>query len=98
MKIRSELNQNGSTRSEQTISKTRNHGNTPTSGAEPVASSRESFFPGKENARANGNTNYFDEADTVICSRSSQDKRSRKTSAVKEPIIQCMKRQKSQAV
>ncbi|KAJ7010051.1 meiosis-specific protein ASY1-like isoform X5 [Populus alba x Populus x berolinensis] len=98
MKIRSEINQNGSTRSEQIISKTRNHGNTPTSGAEPVASSRESFFPGKENARANGNTNYFDEADTVICSRSSEDKRSRKTSTVKEPIIQCMKRQKSQAV
>jgi hypothetical protein len=49
---------------------------------QPVASSRESVFPGKENARANGNTNYFDEADTVICSRSSQDKRSRKTSTV----------------
>ncbi|KAI9400940.1 hypothetical protein POPTR_001G055201v4 [Populus trichocarpa] len=98
MKIKSEINQNGSTRSEQTISKTRNHGNTPTSGAEPVASSRESVFPGKENARANGNTNYFDEADTVICSRSSQDKRSRKTSTVKEPIIQSLKRQKSQAV
>lgn len=98
MKIRLEVNQNGSTRSEQTISKTRNHGNTPTSGAEPVASSRESVFPGKENARANGNTNYFDEAGTVICSRSSQDKRSRKTSTVKEPIIQSMKRQKSQAV
>ncbi|KAH8522497.1 hypothetical protein H0E87_003221 [Populus deltoides] len=91
MKIKSEINQNGSTRSEQTISKTRNHGNTPTSGAESVS-------PGKENARANGNTNYFDEADTVICSRSSQDKRSRKTSTVKEPIIQSLKRQKSQAV
>ncbi|KAG5227933.1 HORMA domain-containing protein [Salix suchowensis] len=87
MKIRSEINQNGSTRSEQTISKKRGHGNTPKSGAEPDASSRESFFPGKENARANGNTNYFDEAGTVICSRSSQDKRSRKTSTVKEPII-----------
>jgi hypothetical protein len=48
---------------------------------QPVAS-RESFFPGKENVRANGNTNYLDEADTVICSRSSQDKRSRKTSTV----------------
>jgi hypothetical protein len=49
---------------------------------QPVASSRESVFPGKENARANGNMNYFDEAHTVICSRSSQDKRSRKTSTV----------------
>ncbi|CAK7336175.1 unnamed protein product [Dovyalis caffra] len=133
MKIRSDINQNGSTRSDQTISRTRDHGNTPTSRAEPVAS-RESFFPEKENARANGNTNYCGEADTVICSRSSQDKRSRKTSTVmlqlpqhelvvaltcicpikttafvlprqllypfqvKEPIIQCMKRQKSQAV
>ncbi|PNT46123.1 hypothetical protein POPTR_003G173200v4 [Populus trichocarpa] len=97
MVIRSEMNQNGSARCDQTISKTRDHGNTPTSRAEPVAS-RESFFPGKENVRANGNTNYLDEADTVICSRSSQDKRSRKTSTVKEPIVQCTKRQKSQVV
>ncbi|XP_011020729.1 PREDICTED: HORMA domain-containing protein 1-like isoform X2 [Populus euphratica] len=97
MVIRSEMNQNGSARCEQTISKTWDHGNTPTSRAEPVAS-RESFFPGKENVRANGNTNYLDEADTVICSRSSQDKRSRKTSTVKEPIVQCTKRQKSQVV
>ncbi|KAJ6934182.1 meiosis-specific protein ASY1-like isoform X2 [Populus alba x Populus x berolinensis] len=97
MVIRSEMNQNGSARCEQTISKTGDHGNTPTSRAEPVAS-RESFFPGKENVRANGNTNYLDEADAVICSRSSQDKRSRKTSTVKEPIIQYTKRQKSQVV
>ncbi|KAG6781431.1 hypothetical protein POTOM_014334 [Populus tomentosa] len=97
MVIRSEMNQNGSARCEQTISKTGDHGNTPTSRAEPVAS-RESFFPGKENVRANGNTNYLDEADAVICSRSSQDKRSRKTSTVKEPIVQYTKRQKSQVV
>ncbi|KAG6783136.1 hypothetical protein POTOM_012573 [Populus tomentosa] len=97
MVIRSEMNQNGSARCEQTISKTGDHGYTPTSRAEPVAS-RESFFPGKENVRANGNTNYLDEADAVICSRSSQDKRSRKTSTVKEPIIQYTKRQKSQVV
>ncbi|KAJ6346971.1 hypothetical protein OIU76_003627 [Salix suchowensis] len=97
MVIRSEMNQNGSTRSEQAMLETRDHGNTPTSRAEPVAS-RESFFPGQENVRANGNTNNRDEGDRVICSRSSQDKRSRKTSTVKEPIVQCTKRQKSQVV
>ncbi|KAF9686196.1 hypothetical protein SADUNF_Sadunf03G0133400 [Salix dunnii] len=97
MVIRSEMNQNGSTRSEQAVLQTRDHGNTPTSRAEPVAS-RESFFPGQENVRANGNTNNRDEGDRVICSRSSQDKRSRKTSTVKEPIVQYTKRQKSQVV
>ncbi|KAJ6388181.1 hypothetical protein OIU77_026701 [Salix suchowensis] len=97
MVIRSEMNQNGSTRSEQAMLETRDHGNTPTSRAEPVAS-RESFFPGQENVRANGNTNNRDEGDRVICSRSSQDKRSRKTSTVKEPIVQYTKRQKSQVV
>ncbi|XP_038693539.1 meiosis-specific protein ASY1 [Tripterygium wilfordii] len=97
MKVRSDINQNGSIRSEQTISKTRELGNTPTSRAEPVAS-RESFIPGNENSRANGNTRFCDETDTVTCSRTSQDKRSRKTSTVKEPILQFLKRQKSQAI
>ncbi|KAM4120327.1 hypothetical protein ACJW30_03G123400 [Castanea mollissima] len=96
MKVRSEINQNGSIRSEQTISKTKEHGNTPTSRVEPVAS-RESFVPGYENGRANGNTNYNDEVDGVICSRSSQERRSRKTSTVREPILQYVKRQRSQA-
>ena len=117
MKVRSEINQNGSIRSEQTISKTKEPGNTPTSRVEvmqkrniyslqltltclaivlvhchmisnslckseqPVAS-RESFVPRYENGRANGNTNYNDEVDGVICSRSSQERRSRKTSTV----------------
>ncbi|GFZ21143.1 DNA-binding HORMA family protein [Actinidia rufa] len=94
---RSEAHQNGSIRSEQTASRT--HGNTPISRAEPVAS-RESFAPGNENGRAkgNGNANHFNEFDMVICSRSSQDNRSRKASMVKEPILQYLKRQKSQAV
>ncbi|KAF3954428.1 hypothetical protein CMV_020224 [Castanea mollissima] len=87
VKVRSEINQNGSIRSEQTISKTKEHGNTPTSRVEPVAS-RESFVPGYENGRANGNANYNDEVDGVICSRSSQERRSRKTSTVREPILQ----------
>ncbi|KAL7241261.1 hypothetical protein ACSBR2_006812 [Camellia fascicularis] len=94
---RSEAHQNGSIRSEQTVSRARDHGNTPTSRAEPVAS-RESFVPGNENARANGNANLFDGVDTGICSMSTQDKRSRKASTVKEPILQYMKRQKSQAL
>ncbi|KAK7838481.1 meiosis-specific protein asy1 [Quercus suber] len=96
MKVRSEINQNGSIRSEQTISKTKEPGNTPTSRVEPVAS-RESFVPAYENGRANGNTNYNDEVDGVICSRSSQERRSRKTSTVREPILQYVKRQRSQA-
>ncbi|CAL5398405.1 unnamed protein product [Camellia sinensis] len=94
---RSEAHQNGSIRSEQTVSRARDHGNTPTSRAEPVAS-RESFVPGNENARANGNADHFDGVDTGICSMSTQDKRSRKASTVKEPILQYMKRQKSQAL
>lgn len=50
---------------------------------QPVAS-RESFAAGKENSRANVNriANQNDEADAIICSWSSQDKRPRKTSAV----------------
>ncbi|PPD69734.1 hypothetical protein GOBAR_DD33389 [Gossypium barbadense] len=89
MRGRSDMNQ-----SEQTISKTRDNGNTPISMAQPIAS-RESFVPGCENNRVNGNC---DEVDTIVCSRSSQDKRGRKASTVKEPILQNMKRQKSQAV
>ncbi|EOX99858.1 DNA-binding HORMA family protein [Theobroma cacao] len=94
MRGRSEVNQNGSIRSEQTISKTRENGSTPISRAQPIAS-RESFVPGCENNGVNGNCN---EVDTVMCSRPSQDKRGRKASTVKEPILQYMKRQKSQAV
>ncbi|XP_031272723.1 meiosis-specific protein ASY1-like [Pistacia vera] len=95
---RTEIQQNGSIRSEQTISKGRELalGNTPTSRAEPVAS-RESFALGNENIKANGSTSCCDETDNVIGSRSSQDKRCRKTSTVKEPILQYVKRQKSQA-
>ncbi|MBA0855220.1 hypothetical protein Goshw_010798 [Gossypium schwendimanii] len=73
MRGRSDMNQ-----SEQTISKTRDNGNTPISMAQPIAS-RESFVPGCENNRVNGNCN---EVDTIVCSRSSQDKRGRKASTV----------------
>ncbi|KAM7464743.1 hypothetical protein LguiA_032864 [Lonicera macranthoides] len=95
MRGRSNTYLNGSIRSDQTISKTREHGSTPTSRAEPVAS-RESFAHGIEHGRDNGNGNHCDEFDAVICSRSTQDKRSRKASMVKEPILQYMKRQKPQ--
>ncbi|CAN0896136.1 Meiosis-specific protein ASY1 [Linum grandiflorum] len=81
MKLRSDMNDNGSIRTEQTVSKT---GNTPTSRAEPVAS-RESF------ARGHGN-----EEEAIICSRSTQDKKARKASMVEDPILQ-FKRQKAQA-
>ncbi|GLT86684.1 hypothetical protein SLE2022_048060 [Rubroshorea leprosula] len=94
MKSKSDMHQNGSTGSEQTISKTKENGNTPTSRAEPVAS-RESFIPGYEKSKANGNC---DEADNVICSGPSQERRGRKASMVKDPILQYMKRQKSQPI
>ncbi|ESR51273.1 hypothetical protein CICLE_v10033677mg, partial [Citrus x clementina] len=64
---------------------------------QPVAS-RESFAPGNEKIRTNGSTNNCDEVDDIICSRSTQDKRLRKTSTVKEPILQQVKRQKSLAM
>ncbi|KAL2507579.1 DNA-binding HORMA family protein [Forsythia ovata] len=88
--------QNDSTRTEQTVSR-REQGNTLTSRAEPVTS-RESFVPGIEDGRANGDTNIREGMDTIMCSRSTQDKRARKASTVKEPILQYRKRQKSQAV
>ncbi|GMJ13287.1 ASYNAPTIC 1 [Hibiscus trionum] len=89
MRGRSDTNQ-----SEQTISKTRDSGNTPISMGQPIAS-RESFVPGCEKDRVNGNC---DEVDHAVCSRSSLDKRGRKASMVKEPILPYVKRQKSQAV
>ncbi|KAH9708217.1 Meiosis-specific protein ASY1 [Citrus sinensis] len=95
-KGRSDIHQSGSFRGEQAISKAK-VGNTPTSRAGPVAS-RESFAPGNEKIRTNGSTNNCDEVDDIICSRSTQDKRLRKTSTVKEPILQQVKRQKSLAM
>ena len=53
---------------------------------QPVAS-RESFALGNENGRANGNANHFNELDMVICSRSSQDNRSRKASTVRFKFV-----------
>ncbi|KAK9934380.1 hypothetical protein M0R45_021526 [Rubus argutus] len=98
MRIRANSNEHSPMRSEQTTSKTKEHGNTPSSRAQPVIS-RESFAPGNDDDRANGTTNHCDEGERVMCnSRSTQDKRSRKTSTVKEPILQYIKRQKSQAL
>ncbi|XP_024019162.1 meiosis-specific protein ASY1 [Morus notabilis] len=84
MKVRSDFDQ---------ISKEKEPGNTtPTSRAQHPVVSRESF------AAANGNTKGCEEVDGILCTRSSQaDKRTRKTSTVKEPILQYLKRQKSQA-
>lgn len=86
MQSLSNMHPNNSNGSEQTISKNKE--------TEPVAS-RESFIPAHEKSKANGNC---DEADNVMCSGASQDKRARKTSTVKDPIIQYVKRQKSQPV
>lgn len=98
MRIRANSNEQSPIRSGQTTSKTKEHGNTPTSGAQPVIS-RENFAPGNDDDRANGTTNHCDEGERVMCSsRSTQDKRSRRTSTVKEPILQYTKPQKSQAL
>ncbi|KAL8037940.1 hypothetical protein ABFS82_11G071200 [Erythranthe guttata] len=95
---RSDAYINGSTRTEQGVTKKREHGgNTPTSRAEP-ATSRESFVPGADNDRANANINQGDDMDVVMESRPTQDKRFRKTSTAKDPILQYSKRQKSLAV
>ncbi|AAG00247.1 F1N21.19 [Arabidopsis thaliana] len=79
------MQQNGSVLSEQTISKA---GNTPISNKAQPAASRESFA-------VHGGA--VKEAETVNCSQASQDRRGRKTSMVREPILQYSKRQKSQA-
>lgn len=95
---RSDTYQNGSIRSEHTVLRMRESGhNTPTSKAQPIASIESYTEAGAENARSNGNTNHCDEFDNFVCSRSTQEKRSRKASTVKEPILQYIKRQKSQA-
>ncbi|KAG7589222.1 Winged helix DNA-binding domain superfamily [Arabidopsis suecica] len=79
------MQQNGSVLSEQTISKA---GNTPISNKAQPAASRESFAVHGATAK---------EAETVNCSQASQDRRGRKTSMVRDPILQYSKRQKSQA-
>ncbi|XP_042501125.1 meiosis-specific protein ASY1 isoform X2 [Macadamia integrifolia] len=90
---RSDTHQNGSIRGDQEAGE---HGNTPMS--KPVAS-RESGVPRNEHDGANGRNTHCDEGDAPICSRSStQEKRSRKASTVKDPILQYVKRQRSQAV
>ncbi|KAJ4871854.1 DNA-binding HORMA family protein [Raphanus sativus] len=87
-KGRSGMQQNGSVLSEQTISKANN--NTPvSSNAQPVAS-RESFAVKGMGAK------IFKDANSDG-SQASQDRRYRKTSMVREPILQYSKRQKSQA-
>ncbi|XP_047159389.1 meiosis-specific protein ASY1 [Vigna umbellata] len=91
MKVTSETNSGNG----QNATKAKEPGNTPIS--RPVIS-RESFAIGKENGRTQGIANQGDEGDTIICSKSSQEKRSRKTSAVKEPIHQNIKRQRSEVL
>ncbi|XP_050373206.1 meiosis-specific protein ASY1-like isoform X2 [Argentina anserina] len=97
MGIRPNSQEYSPNRSEQTTSKTKGRGNTPTSRAQPEVS-RESYAPGNDQTRENGNTKHCDDGDRVISSMSTQGKRSRKTSMVKEPILQYTKRHRSQAV
>ncbi|XP_010556152.1 PREDICTED: HORMA domain-containing protein 1 [Tarenaya hassleriana] len=90
-KGRSEPYQNGSVQSDQTISKARENGSTPISRAQPVASI-ESVVPGNKNSAVK---NSDDQDNNVTCSQPSQERRGRKTSTVREPILQYSKRQKS---
>ncbi|OVA09530.1 DNA-binding HORMA [Macleaya cordata] len=93
---RSDMHQNGSIRIEQ--GKMQEQGNTPISKTQPVVS-RESGVPGNERRQGlDGRVTSCVEGDDTICSRPTQDKRSRKASTVKEPILQNLKRQKSQGV
>ncbi|MCL7029091.1 hypothetical protein MKW94_029333 [Papaver nudicaule] len=70
--------------------------NTPIRTNEPAAS-RESGIPGngKSNGVAGRGFTNCGEGDDSPCSRPTQEKRSRKTSTVIEPILQSMKRQKA---
>ncbi|KAI3906187.1 hypothetical protein MKW92_007337 [Papaver armeniacum] len=84
--------QNGSSRIQEQLGN-----NTPIRRNEPAVS-RESGIPGSDKRNGvdgRGFTNCR-EGDDTFCSRPSQEKRFRKTSTVKEPIHQNMKRQKSQ--
>ncbi|KAI3964571.1 hypothetical protein MKW92_027154 [Papaver armeniacum] len=86
--------QNGSSRIQEQLGN-----NTPIRRNEPAVS-RESGIPGSDKRNdvdGRGFTNCR-EGDDTFCSRPSHEKRSRKTSTVKEPIHQNMKRQKSQGV
>ncbi|XP_071691667.1 meiosis-specific protein ASY1-like [Rutidosis leptorrhynchoides] len=93
---RMKVTSDGSNNSETTMSRVRDNGhNTPTSNTQPIAST-ESYVAGINNGR-HGNVNQDDKMDDVVCSgRSSLEKRPRKASTVKEPILQYMKRQKAQ--
>ncbi|KAI3985323.1 hypothetical protein MKX01_033637 [Papaver californicum] len=74
------------------------HGNTTPIGRNEPAASRESGIPGihkRNGVDGRGFINRGD-GDYTLSSRPSQEKRSRKTSTVEEPIFQNMKRQKSQ--
>ncbi|KAI3888266.1 hypothetical protein MKW92_035388 [Papaver armeniacum] len=84
--------QNGSSRIQEQLGN-----NTPIRSNEPAAS-RESGIPGSDKRNGVDGRGFSNcrEGDDTFCSRPNQGKRSRKTSTVKEPIHQNMKRQKSQ--
>ncbi|XP_071716216.1 meiosis-specific protein ASY1-like [Rutidosis leptorrhynchoides] len=91
----SELHQNGSDTSKATMSKLKVDGhNTPTSKPQTIASI-ESYAAGAGKGKKH-NVIQDDQMDVVCSGRSSQGKRSRKASTVKDPILQYMKRQKAQ--
>ncbi|KAI3944386.1 hypothetical protein MKW98_006547 [Papaver atlanticum] len=84
--------QNGSSRIQEQLGN-----NTPIRRNERAAS-RESGIPGSDKRNGVDGRGFSNcrEGDDTFCSHPSQEKRSRKTSTVKEPIHQNMKRQKSQ--
>ncbi|CAA7405205.1 unnamed protein product [Spirodela intermedia] len=92
---RSDTLQNGSIRTGlSTLGRPQEQGGTPISKLEPIPT-MESGTAGRENGRPS--CRFGREADGTLRSHSTQDKRIRKASTVKEPIRQYVKRQRSQA-
>ncbi|KAI3987757.1 hypothetical protein MKX01_028491 [Papaver californicum] len=88
-----DTHQNGSSRIQEQFGN-----NTPTRRNEPAVS-RESGIPRNDKRNGvdgRGFINGRGQGDDTLSSRPSQEKRSRRTSTVKEPILQNTKRQKSQ--
>ncbi|KAI4385302.1 hypothetical protein MLD38_003345 [Melastoma candidum] len=95
-KVGSDHHQNESFQIKQTDARTRDINGTPMSIAKTV-DSRESFIPGNQNECPDGVVVPCEAMDIVTFTGSTQEKRSRKTSLVKDPILQ-YKRRKTEAI
>ncbi|KAI4383611.1 hypothetical protein MLD38_009424 [Melastoma candidum] len=96
MRVGSDHHQNESFQSKHTDARTKDINGTPMSIAKTV-DSRESFFAGNQNECPDGVVVPSEGMDIAIFTRSTQEKWSRKTSLVKDPILQ-NKRRKTEAI